>query len=90
MNYKCYKHQKTIGFVWTVVGIIGSNLVSRKIKEKGQGSSTSTKITVAEKTKNMIKNRIDMIEDLEPKEVEDLIRVTLSLSYNSNSNNRSY
>jgi voltage-gated potassium channel len=79
-----------IGFVWTVVGIIGFNLVARKIKEKEQGSSTSTKITVAEETKNMIKKRIDMIEDLEPKEVEDLIRVILSLSYNPNSNNRSY
>jgi voltage-gated potassium channel len=79
-----------IGFVWTVVGIIGSNLVARKIKEKEQGSLTSTKITVAEETKNMIKKRIDMIEDLEPKEVEDLIRVILSLSYNPNSNNRSY
>jgi voltage-gated potassium channel len=79
-----------IGFVWTVVGIIGSNLVARKIKEKGQGSSTSTKITVAEETKNMIKKRIDMIEDLEPKEVEDLIRVILSLSHSPNSNNRYY
>jgi hypothetical protein len=32
-----------IGFVWTVVGIIGSNLVARKIKEREQGSSSTTK-----------------------------------------------
>jgi voltage-gated potassium channel len=32
-----------IGFVWTVVGIIGSNLVARKIKEREQGSSSKTK-----------------------------------------------
>ena len=47
-------------------------------------------MTVVDETKNMIKNRIDMIEVLEPKEVEDLIRVIRSLSYESNSNNRSY
>jgi hypothetical protein len=79
-----------IGFVWTVVGIIGSNIVAKKIKEREQISSSSTKMTVVDETKNMIKNRIDMIEVLEPKEVEDLIRVIRSLSYESNSNNRSY
>ena len=79
-----------IGFVWTVVGIIGSNLVARKIKEREQRSSTSSIITVADETKNMIKNRITMLENLEPKEVEDLIRIIRSLSYDSNSNNRSY
>ena len=76
-----------IGFVWTVVGIIGSNLVAKKIKERDQLSPSSTKMTVADEAKNMIKNRIDMIEVLEPKEVEDLIRVIRSLSYESNSNN---
>jgi voltage-gated potassium channel len=79
-----------IGFVWTVVGIIGSNLVARKIKEREQRSSTSSIITVADETKNMIKNRITVLENLEPKEVEDLIRIIRSLSYDSNSNNRSY
>jgi voltage-gated potassium channel len=79
-----------IGFVWTVVGIIGSNLVARKIKEREQISSTSTKMTVADETKSMIKNRSDRIEDLEPKDVEDLIKVIRSISYDSNSNNRSY
>jgi hypothetical protein len=79
-----------IGFVWTVVGIIGSNLVAKKIKEREQISSSSTKITVANETKNMIKNRIDRIEDLEPKDVEDLIKVMRSISYDSNSNNRSF
>jgi voltage-gated potassium channel len=78
-----------IGFVWTVVGIIGSNLVARKIKEREQRSSTSSIITMADETKNMIKNRITMLENLEPKEVEDLIRIIRSLSYDSNSNNKS-
>jgi hypothetical protein len=44
---------------------------------------------VADETKNMIKNRIDKIEDLEPKEEEDLIRVKRSLGYDSNGNNSS-
>jgi voltage-gated potassium channel len=42
-----------IGFVWTVVGIIGSNLVARKIKEREQRSSTSSIITVADETANL-------------------------------------
>jgi hypothetical protein len=66
------------------------NLVARKLKERDQGNSSSTKITVADETKNMIKNRIDRIEDLEPKDVEDLIKVIRSISYDSNSNNRSF
>ena len=32
-----------IGFVWTAVGIIGLNLVARKMKEKESTSSSSTK-----------------------------------------------
>jgi hypothetical protein len=47
-------------------------------------------MTVADETKSMIKNRSDRIEDLEPKDVEDLIKVIRSISYDSNSNNRSY
>ena len=76
------------GFVWTVVGIIGSNLVARKMKEKESTSSSSTKttITVVDETRNMIKNRIESIEELEPKDVEDLIRIIRSLSYKSKNN----
>jgi phosphopantothenate synthetase len=76
------------GFVWTAVGIIGSNLVARKMKEKESTSSSSTKttITVVDETKNMIENRIESIEELEPKDVEDLIRIIRSLSYKSKNN----
>lgn len=68
-----------IFFVWIVVGIIGSNLVARKIKEKETKSSTST-TRLLEDIKNTIKIRIDCIEDLESAEVEDLIRMIKSLN----------
>jgi voltage-gated potassium channel len=75
-----------IGFVWTAVGIIGSNLVARKIKgkESASPSSTKTTTTVVDETKNMIKKRIESIEDLEPKDIEDLIRIIRSLSNKTN------
>ena len=69
-----------IGFVWTVVGIIGSNLVARKIKGKEPKSSSPSATTVVDEIKNIVKNRIDSIEHLEPTEVEDLIRIIRSLS----------
>lgn len=68
-----------IGFVWTVVGIIGSNLVARKIKEKETKSSIPT-IRVVDDIKNTVKSRIDSIEDLESTEVEDLVRIIRSLN----------
>jgi voltage-gated potassium channel len=75
-----------IGFVWTAVGIIGSNLVARKMKKKEltSYSSTKTTTTVVDETKNMIKKRIESIEDLEPKDIEDLIRIIRSLSNKTN------
>ena len=68
-----------IGFVWTVVGIIGSNLVARKIKEKETKSSTPT-TRVMDDVKNTVKSRIDSIEDLKSTEIEDLIRIIRSLN----------
>lgn len=69
-----------IGFVWTAVGIIGSNLVARKIKEKETKSSTPTTTRVMDDIKNTVKSRIDSIESLESTEVEDLIRIIRSLN----------
>lgn len=69
-----------IGFVWTAVGIIGSNLVARKIKEKETKSSTPTTTRVMDDIKNTVKSRIDSIESLESTEVEDLIRIIRSLT----------
>ena len=69
-----------IGFVWTAVGIIGSNLVARKIKEKETKSSTPTTTRVMDDIKNTVKSRIDSIESLESTEVEDLIRMIRSLT----------
>ena len=69
-----------IGFVWTVVGIIGSNLVARKIKEKQTKSSIPTTTRVVDDIKNTVKSRIDSIEDLESTEVEDLVRIIRSLN----------
>ena len=68
-----------IGFVWTAVGIIGSNLVARKIKEKETKSSTPTTTRVMDDIK-IRQSRIDSIESLESTEVEDLIRMIESLT----------
>ncbi len=50
----------------------------------------SSPIRVMDETKNMTKNRIESIEDLELKEVEDLIRIIRLLGHNSSGNNKSY
>lgn len=73
----------SIGFVWTVVAIIASNLVARKMKGEEFKKSTST--TIIDETKNIIKNKIESIENLGPKELEDLIRIIRTLNYQLNS-----
>lgn len=73
----------SIGFVWTVVALIASTLVARKIK--GEESKRTTSTTVLDETKNIIINKIESIENLGPKELEDLIRIIRTLNYQPNS-----
>jgi voltage-gated potassium channel len=72
-----------IAFLWSSIGLIGSALISRKIKRKDTTRSTTT--TVVDETKDIIKNKIDSIEELESNELEDMIRITRSLNSKSRS-----
>jgi len=67
-----------IGIVWTLVGLVGSNMISKRIKQT-QGS-------LLDETKSIIKNRIDEVEKLTDEEIEILISMIRSLN-NRNSPN---
>ena len=61
-----------IGILWTVVAMITSKLVERRIK--------SVKMGIVEETKSLIKDKIDDIEKLNEGELESLIRMIRSLN----------
>ena len=61
-----------IGLLWTVVALITSKFVEKKIKP--------TKVGFVDETKSMIKERIDDIENLNKTEIEALIRMIRSLN----------
>jgi len=73
-----------IGFLWTFVGLVGSLLVTRRVRElsnmqKNQDHldvrRTVTRSTVVNDTKEMIKNKIDIVDLLDDKDLEDLIKL---------------
>jgi voltage-gated potassium channel len=73
-----------IGFLWTFVGLVGSLLVTKKMHEISdakqkeehlQERPTVTVSTVANETKEMIKNKIDILNLLDDKDLEDLIKL---------------
>jgi hypothetical protein len=61
-----------IGIMWTLVGMIGSRMIERRIKRAPVG--------LVDETKSVIKNRIDEVEKLTKEEVEVLITMIRSLS----------
>jgi voltage-gated potassium channel len=61
-----------IGIIWTVIALITSKFVEKKIKP--------TKVGIVEETKSLIKGKIDDIEKLNKTELESLIRMIRSLN----------
>jgi voltage-gated potassium channel len=61
-----------IGIVWSVVAIVGSNMVAKRIKQ--------TQPKLLDETKSVIKNRIDEVEKLTDEELETLIAMIRSLN----------
>ena len=64
-----------IGILWTVVALITSKLVEKKIK--------SAEVGIVEETKSLIKDKIDDIEKLSKTELESLISMLRSLNVKS-------
>lgn len=64
-----------IGILWTVVALVTSKLVEKRIKQD--------KVGIVEETKSMIKDKIDDIEKLDETELESLIRLLRSLNVES-------
>lgn len=74
-----------IGFLWTFVGLVGSSLVTRRVREASNQQQkehhlqmqlrTLPKPTVANETKELIKNKIDILDSLDDKDLEDLIKL---------------
>ena len=65
-----------IGFLWTFVGLLGSTLVStRKKQEEASGPAT-----VVNEIKEIIKEKIEYVEEMDMNEMEDLIRIIRSLN----------
>ena len=60
-----------IGILWTLVGLVGSRIIAKRIKE--------TQVGLVDETKTVIKNRIDEVEKLSQEEVEVLITMIRSL-----------
>ena len=64
-----------IGFLWTFVGLVGSSLVTRKVREANKQKSPVPTSSVANETKELIKNKIDILDLLDDKDLEDLIKL---------------
>ena len=62
-----------IGILWTVVALITSKFVERRLKHGGTG--------IIQDTKDMIKEKIDSIERLDSKELEELVRLIRTLNH---------
>ena len=61
-----------IGILWTLIALITSTVIAKRIKE--------TQVSLADETKTVIKTRIDEIENLNEDEVEILITMIRSLN----------
>ncbi|MGV8107356.1 MAG: potassium channel family protein [Nitrososphaerota archaeon] len=64
-----------IGILWTVVALITAKLVERRVKPSSSG--------VIQDTKNMIKDKVDIVESLDSKELDELIRLIRGLNHSS-------
>lgn len=64
-----------IGILWTVVALITAKLVERRVKQPSSG--------IIQDTKEMIKDKIDVVERLDSKELEELIRLIRGLNQHS-------
>ena len=62
-----------IGILWTVVALITAKLVERKVKQSSTG--------IIQDTKDMIKDKIDVVESLASNELEELIRLIRGLNH---------
>ena len=63
---------EAIGIMWTLVALVGSKIIAKRIKEAPVG--------LIDETKTVIKNRIDEVEKLSVEELEVLITMIRSLS----------
>lgn len=61
-----------IGIMWTLVALVSSRIIAKRIKE--------APVSLVEETKTVIKNRIDEVEKLSAEEVEVLIIMIRSLT----------
>lgn len=62
-----------IGILWTVIALITTKFVERNLKKSDTG--------IIDDTKGMIKDKIDVVETLDSKEVEELIRLIRGLNH---------
>ena len=76
-----------IAFLWTLVGLVGSRFVAKRIAKKVEESSSSNNnliqsTSVIDETKTMIKNKIDDLENLGEEDLEALVTIIRSLNGN--------
>ena len=74
-----------IAFLWTLVGLVGSRFVAKRITKKVEESRSSNNnhlpsTTLVDETKTMIKNKIDDIENLGEEDLEALVTIIRSLN----------
>jgi voltage-gated potassium channel len=62
-----------IGILWTVVALITAKLVERRVKPSSSG--------ILQETKDMIKDKIDIVETLDSKGLDELIRLIRGLNH---------
>jgi hypothetical protein len=62
-----------IGILWTVVALITAKLVERRVKPSSSG--------IIQDTKNMIKDKVDIVESLDSNELDELIRLIRGLNH---------
>jgi voltage-gated potassium channel len=73
-----------IAFLWTLVGLVGSRFVAKRITKKeeesrGSNNNLVRSTSVVDETKIMINNKIDDIENLGDEDLEALVTIIRSI-----------
>lgn len=66
-----------IAFLWTFIGILGNMIITRRVKKQKQEEDSDR---VLDKTKEFIKDKINVVEKLDQEDLEILIRIIRSLN----------
>ncbi|HKG86907.1 MAG TPA: hypothetical protein VKA95_01170, partial [Nitrososphaeraceae archaeon] len=68
-------------FLWTFIGLLGNMIITRRVKkQKQEEEEKDNGDQVLDKTKEFIKDKINVVEKLDQEDLEILIKIIRSLN----------